>query len=204
MKNRIKIFATLFITLTNLLVYAQRTVTLRQFEVLQQAYRNSPDPVADGLDEGEDITYIKDQNNELNQFLGTWKGTYNSINYEFVFVKRVAYKADPSDEKARDLLKVSVTSKNSAGTVVFTNTNLAEKANGFTGANFLGTTSTYRLNFTGNCYSETGSVFIYLMPDGKMSLSFAILPDVSSNDCPNGYTPVLPLAPNKVILTKQP
>jgi hypothetical protein len=60
------------------------------------------------------------------------------------------------------------------------------------------------LLFTGNCYNESGNVFIYLMPDGKMSLSFAILPDMQSDDCPNGFTPVLPVSPNEVLLTKQP
>jgi len=204
MKNVIKLAATLLIVISTAAVSAQRTVSLRQFEAIQQAYRSSADPVGLGLDDGEDITYINDPNNELNQFVGTWKGIYNALNYEFVFGKRVAYKADPTVEKARDLMKVAVTVTNGLGALIYTNTNLPEKSNGFTGSNFLGSTNTYRLNFTGNCYNETGNVFIYLMPDGKMSLSFSILPDIKSDDCPNGFTPVLPISPNKVLLTKQP
>jgi hypothetical protein len=204
MKNSIKIVGLLLSLMISMATYAQRTVSLRQFETIQNAYRNSPDPVAEGLDDGEDITYIKDTNNELNQFVGTWKGTYHTRNYEFVFIKRIAYKVDPSDEKARDLLKVWVTVKNSTGGLIYTNATFTETSNGFTGANFQSNTNTYRLNFTGTCYNESGNVFIYLMPDGKMSLSFAILPDMQSDDCPNGFTPVLPVSPNEVLLTKQP
>ncbi len=204
MKNIKKIVATLLIVMSTFAVFAQRTVSLRQFETIKQAYRNSPDPEGLGLDDGDDITYIKDVNNELDQFVGTWKGVYNTLNYEFVFVKRVAYKDEPTDEKARDLLMAYVTVKNSLGGLVYTNANISDKLNGFTGDNFQGSTTIYVLNFTGNCYNESGSVFIYPMPGGKISLSFAILPDMQSNDCPNGFTPVLPISPNKVLLTKQP
>lgn len=35
----------------------------------------------------EDGAYIKDINNVLGKFIGTWKGTYNSKNYEFRIIK---------------------------------------------------------------------------------------------------------------------
>ncbi len=35
-----------------------------------------------------DGTYIKDVNGVLNKFIGTWKGIYNSNNYEFKIIKK--------------------------------------------------------------------------------------------------------------------
>ena len=36
-----------------------------------------------------DYTYVKDTNNRLNKFVGTWKGTYtDGRTYEFHFVKK--------------------------------------------------------------------------------------------------------------------
>ena len=31
-----------------------------------------------------DNTYIKDVNNVLGKYVGTWKGMYNTLNYEFI------------------------------------------------------------------------------------------------------------------------
>ncbi len=194
-----------FLVVANSIAYAQRTVSLRQFEAIKNAYRNSPDPVAAGLDEGDDITYVKDVNNELNQFVGVWKGDFNSKNYEFNLIKYIAHKFKATDDISFDLLMCIVTVKdNTTNNVIYTNINKPIGLKGFTGANFQGNTNIYTLNFSGNCYNEHGTVFIYLKPDGKMSLSFSIAPDIQSNDCPNGFTPVLPVSPNHVILTKQP
>lgn len=203
MKNIWKILVIVIVFASNS-ANAQRTVSLRQFETILQAYRNSADPAAAGLDDGDDITYIHDVNNELNPFVGVWKGNYGSSSYEIQFVKKTNYKRNSSAEKNWDLLKAWITVKDWGGNVTFTNTTRSENLNGFSGDNFQGSTNTYRLSFTGNCYNESGNVFTYLKPDGTMSLSFAILPDMQSNDCPNGFTPVLPLSPNHVVLTKQP
>lgn len=204
MKNSIKIMMLLLSLMISIATYAQRTVSLRQFEAGKEAYRNSSDPVAAGLDDGEDITYIKDTNNELNQFVGIWKGNYNHRSYEVQFIKKINYKRYANAEKSWDLLNAWITVKDIVGNLIYTNTNKPENSSGFSGDNFQSNTNIYRLLFTGNCYNESGNVFIYLISDGKMSLSFAILPDMRSDDCPNGFVPVLPISPNKVILSKQP
>ncbi len=204
MKNNIKIVGLLIALVVNTAVYAQRTVSIRQFEAGKQAYRNSTNPLAAGLDDGEDITYVKDVDNELNKFIGVWTGFYANKNYEFTFVKHTAYKFKTTDDISFDLLMCMVTVKDNTNNVIYTNTNKPTGLKGFTGENFQMNTDVYNLNFTGNCYNESGTVFIYLNALGKMSLSFAISPDLKSNDCPNGFTPVLPLVPDHVLLTKQP
>lgn len=109
-----------------------------------------------------------------------------------------------AQKKSWDLLKAWITVKDSGANTIYTNTNKPENSNGFSGSNFQGSTNVYTLNFTGNCYNKSGTVFIEVRSNGKMHLSFAIAPDIKSNDCPNGFTPVLPLSPNYVVLTKQP
>lgn len=99
MKNIIKLVALINLFLLNENIYGQRTVSLRQHYTIIQTYRNSPDPVAAGLDDGENITYVKDVNNELDQFVGTWKGLYNNRNYEIQFIKKVNYKRYASAEE---------------------------------------------------------------------------------------------------------
>lgn len=205
MKNIIKIIVLLLIfVIADMASYAQRTMSLRQFETELQAYRNHPNPKAAGLDDGKDITYVKDVSNELDQFVGAWKGNYNSRSYEVTFVKRIAYKTDLDDEMSWDLLKGWVTVKDSVGNTIYTNTNLPERSNKFTGSNFPDSSNMYRMIFTGNCYNESGDVFIRIESNGQLSLTFVVLPDIQGNDCPNGFTPVLPIAPNEVLLTKQP
>lgn len=96
MKNIIILAISLFVLCST--AKAQRTVSLRQHYSIIQTYRNSPDPVAAGLDEGDDITYVQDVNNELNQFVGTWKGTNSNRSYEVIFVKKIGYRLFAADE----------------------------------------------------------------------------------------------------------
>ncbi|RZJ72056.1 MAG: hypothetical protein EOO47_22685 [Flavobacterium sp.] len=201
MKNIIKI-AVILVSLATLnnSCFAQRTISLRAFETLKNNYQNGNDT----SDDGEDITYIKDIDNELDKFVGVWKGSINNRNYELSVIKRTSYKRYVDAEKNWDLLKVWVTVKDNIGNVIFTNTNKPEKSNGFSGDNFQTGTNIYRLNFTGNCYNDSGNAFLSInQTTGKMRLQYNILPDIKSDDCPNGFVPVLPTNDEGVTLTKQ-
>ncbi len=179
---------------------AQRTISLRDFEILKHNYQTNPDTG----DDGDDITYVKDVNNELNKYVGVWKGSVNSRNYEIAFTKQTAYKSSPNQDAGIDLLKGLITVKNNSGGIIFTNANKAQNLNGFTGVNFQTGTNVYRMNFTGQCYNDSGQAFIELIPStGKIILQYGILSDIQTSDCPAGFTPVLPTnAP--LSLTKQP
>ncbi|RZK55436.1 MAG: hypothetical protein EOO91_14120 [Pedobacter sp.] len=201
MKNIIRVAViVLSLTTINKYCYAQRTISLRAFEVLKNNYRNR----IDTTDNGEDITYIKDTDNELDKYVGVWKGSINNRNYEISLVKRIAYKSDADDEISFDLLKAWITVTDVDGNLIYTNTNKTEKSNGFTGDNFQTNTNIYRLNFTGKCYNDSGNAFLYINPTtGKIKLTYGIISDIKSNDCPNGFVPVLPTNDGGVILTKQ-
>jgi hypothetical protein len=201
MKNIIRVVVlVLSLTTINKYCYAQRTMALRAFEVLKNNYRNR----IDTTDNGEDIAYIQDTDNELDKYVGVWKGSINNRNYEISLVKRIAYKRDADDEKSKDLLKAWITVTDIDGNIIYTNTNKTEKSNGFTGDNFQTNTNIYRLNFTGNCYNDSGNAFLYINPiTGKMNLTYGIISDIKSNDCPSNYAPVLPTNDSGVSLAKQ-
>ena len=54
--------------------------------------------------------YIKDVNNVLDKFVGTWKGTQNSKNYEFVIVK--VTKNDGVLKEDKLLMRYKITDSN--------------------------------------------------------------------------------------------
>lgn len=65
----------------------------------------------------DDGAYIKDINNVLNKFVGTWKGTYNNKNYEFRIVKNTKnFKTRPSIKKDEVLMCYKITDNN--GTII--------------------------------------------------------------------------------------
>ena len=61
-----------------------------------------------------DGTYIKDINNVLPKFIGIWKGTYNSKNYEFKIIKST--KEFLGIKKDQLLMRYKITANN--GTVI--------------------------------------------------------------------------------------
>ena len=78
MKN---IILVIILFITGVSCKAQTTISL------EQAYQYSKSD--DGIP--ETVTYVKDINNRLDQFVGTWKGSYNGKNYEFKFIKKLNY-----------------------------------------------------------------------------------------------------------------
>jgi hypothetical protein len=73
--KKINILAIIF-TLTILSCKAQ-IIPIEEY----REYRNKEIEIVDG-------SYIKDVNNLLSNFIGTWKGFYNSKNYEFRIIKQ--------------------------------------------------------------------------------------------------------------------
>lgn len=58
----------------------------------------------------EDGAYIKDVNNVLNKFIGTWRGNHNNINYEFKIIKKtISYLGIKEDML---LMRYKITSNN--------------------------------------------------------------------------------------------
>ncbi|MDA9339700.1 hypothetical protein N9Q68_01880 [Polaribacter sp.] len=69
----------LMVLLTTLSCKAQHIIPVE--DVVE--YRNSEG----GLLGDRDYVYVKDINNLLDKYVGTWKGTYSGKNYEFKVIK---------------------------------------------------------------------------------------------------------------------
>lgn len=177
---------------------AQKIVSLRAFEIKKNATDSSESWSKLAL-------YVKDMDNELNQFVGAWKGSAQGRTYEFSFVKKTNYKPYAYLNKSTDLLIGWITVKDTNGNVVYTNTAKEEADNGFKGENFQVNTNMYRFFFYAKCKYDSGLAFIKIdAATRQMKLYFAAIDDImQKNECPDGYVPLLPVAPNILSLTRQ-
>lgn len=198
MKNTLLIFVFL-LCITS--CKAQTIGTLEQFE--ECTMRPNHD---EGCPDLENITYVKDTNNRLNQFVGTWKGNYNGKLYEIKLEKKINYKNEPNDGLSWDMIIGRIKITDNSGNVIYTSMSKPDNDTYFWGYNFQ--KRSYVMHFVGNynCL-ESGDVFIEtkLNNPTEMTLYYSEDKDGFLNPakCPNfsSFTPLLP--GNKMTLTKQ-
>ena len=95
------------------------TISCKAQIIAVENYNNYNNDLPDGA-------YIKDVNNVLGKFTGTWKGTYNNKNYEFRIIK---YTEDNTKLKYKeDLLLIRYKITDSNGTVLEDTTTLANES----------------------------------------------------------------------------
>ena len=180
---------------------AQVIGTLEQFE--ECTMRPNHD---EGCPDLENITYVKDTNNRLDQFVGTWKGSYGGKQYEIKLEKKINYKDEPTDALSWDMIIGRILIKDNSGNIIYTSMSKPDNNTYFFGYNFQRTT--YIMHFIGNydCL-ESGNVFIEtgINNPNEMTLFYLQDPDGLLNiaKCPNFSTFVPLLPPNKMTLIKQ-
>src|SRR5438067_13183668 len=111
MKNTLLIFVFLSIMIS---CKAQVIGTLEQFEECSMR----PNRDQEGCPDLENITYVKDTNNRLNQFVGTWKGNYGGKQYEIKLEKKTNYKGDPNDDLSWDRIIGRIQVKDNSGNII--------------------------------------------------------------------------------------
>ncbi|MDP2088548.1 MAG: hypothetical protein Q8J84_04020 [Flavobacteriaceae bacterium] len=158
-----------------------------------------------GTNEGipKNITYVKDVNNILNKFTGTWKGNYNNLNYEFsVFKITRLSKIRPLtfDEL---IMKHKITDSN--GIVIEDTTTLPDDSVYVIKGRYLAKTGSYVLSYIGkdsNC-GQNGTVFIGILSGTRETkMQLFLYPDGETIDCnKQGVTQILPT--EVITLTKQ-
>ncbi|MDF2552058.1 MAG: hypothetical protein K0R77_1333 [Chryseobacterium sp.] len=198
MKNIILV-ATLFLSVLS--CKAQVIGTLEQFE--ECSNRPNHD---EGCPDLENITYVKDTNNRLNQFVGIWKGTYGGKQYEIKLEKKINSKYFITSKISWDRIIGRMIIKNDLGIIIYNSTNEPDNNISFFGNNFQH--RAYEMHFVGNwdC-AESGQVFIEtrLNNSNEMTLFYARDLDVKLDPakCPN-YSSFVQLLPNnKMTLVKQ-
>ena len=189
MKN---IILVIILVITGVSCKAQTTISL------EQAYQYSKSD--DGIP--ETVTYVKDINNRLDQFVGTWKGSYNGKNYEFNFVKKIYY---GSYSIKWDQLIGRILIKDGNGNIIYNTMNEVDDNTMFWGNQMQA--KTYVMSFIKDSYCNGGGdVFIEVSKydSKKMYLHFDKDGGLyNPAKCPN-YDTYVPLLPkDKIVLTKQ-
>ncbi|MCA6069476.1 hypothetical protein JI747_020135 [Chryseobacterium sp. RG1] len=194
MKSRLFIL-TLFLMIIS--CKAQVIGTLEQFE--ECASRTNHD---EGCPDLENITYVKDTNNRLNQFVGTWKGNHDGKQYEIYFEKKVQFGEDIKWDRIFGRMII----KNNSGNIIYNSFNESDQNISFFGRNFQN--RVYIMHFVGNydCL-ESGNVFLEtkINNPNEMTLFYSQDKDGLLNPakCPNFSTFVSLLPTQKMTLTKQ-
>jgi len=148
-----------------------------------------------------DGAYVKDVNNLLVKFIGTWKGNFNNKNHEFRIIKHTTnFLGILKDEL---LMRYKITDSNGAtieDTTKLTDDNIYVIKGDYLDKN----KSTYVLSYIGKEYNcgQNGNVFIEVSTNDLDNMKFFLVPDGEIIDCPySEVSQVLPIA--LIILCKQ-
>lgn len=150
-------------------------------------------------------SYEKDTNNELQDYVGTWKGIWNNKTIYITFNK-VEHKFDNDLKYYRDYLigKFKVTDLNNNN--LFDNMNLSDDNAKIQGVNFRRYGDKYSLFYIDSDLCNTsGSIAINFTDATKTKLAWKYFyrNEIVTVDCPYYNTGIPQPLPNEIILTKQ-
>jgi hypothetical protein len=195
-----KIFILGLLFLNALLCNAQLVVPVET----KESYLNSETGIP------ENIAYFKDINQVFNKFVGTWKGSYNGLDYEFIMKKYTK----SYDGLTQDILivrycitkTVRTAFQTKTTTIIDTRSEPDTSASLLRGSHFQ-KKKTYLLDYYGKesrC-GQSGTVFIEIINASNTQMKLFLSPTIdmiSQKECPNGEaTQILPL--KSMLLIKQ-
>lgn len=150
--------------------------------------------------------YLKDTNNELPAYEGTWKGTWNNRTI-FVTFKKNTNKYNDVLKYYKDNLigKFKVVDNN--GSILFDNTSLTDDKAKIWGGKFRKVDDKYSLSYVDPdlCFTS-GNIRISFTDSTKTKLNWNLYLDSNmiTDDCPYYNTVPFPEAlPKEIVLTKQ-
>lgn len=152
-----------------------------------------------------DDTYLKDVNNLLGKYVGTWKGTFGGNNYTFYITKYTS----KLDKVTHDELLIRYLITTSNGSILEDTRNLPDDgAYVIEGDYFSKDTTYYVLNYAGKnsqCGNK-GTVFIRMKNATNTEMHLSFEPDkimISEDVCPEFKLAELTLPKGGMRLTKQ-
>ncbi|WP_144284028.1 DUF6705 family protein, partial [Chryseobacterium echinoideorum] len=156
MKNT-KIIIILFVLVNLINCKAQQTFPLNT------DYRNIPD-----------YSYIKDLNNELNQFAGIYKANYQG-NEITLYINKIENKLEDGSKKKyyNDALVIKYQVKNLSGSILQSTLNLSDSNNEFTSIWSAPNENAVVLHYPGtNCGVGWGRVFLFKISSTQLSWEY--------------------------------
>lgn len=154
-------------------------------------------------------TYVKDINNSLDKFYGTWKGVHDGKTYEIKFKKGLYQDLTLSERKSDILIgRLRVTTTGNLPLTIFDNFNEPDdNKTEFSGLGFQKDLNYYMLSFSGS-YTDvclnSGTVYISILPNqiNQMNLIYLLDTDFYSKECPSSFQTTIPEKQN-ITLIKQ-
>ncbi|WP_294218062.1 DUF6705 family protein [uncultured Chryseobacterium sp.] len=152
--------------------------------------------------------YIKDLNNELIPYEGTWKGTWDNKTI-FIYFKKINKYMDHRENNPyyKDILIGKFKVINSNGQVLFDNTNLSDNDAKIEGGGFIKNSLKYLLSYNDpDICGMTGWVYITFNDAAKTKLNwkFTDTTDIMDSSCQYyNANPFSKPLPKEIILTKQ-
>ena len=154
-----------------------------------------------------DYKYVKDTNNTLNKYVGTWKGIYNGKVYEMKFNKSLY---DDFDGFTRDEItgRLRITTTGNPPLTIFDNFNEPDdNKTHFSGLGLTGNLQSYRMIFAGpvpsGCINH-GALTLRInsnTPD-QMRIFYFSDKDIVVGECPTTFSQTFP-EQQEIFLTRQ-
>jgi hypothetical protein len=153
--------------------------------------------------------YIKDINNELVPYVGTWNGTWNNKTLSVQFKRIKKYQNyDNNNPYYQDVLIGKFKVSDSSGNILFDNTNLPDNDTKIDGLRFITQPNIrYKLYYFDNdICGMSGDIYINLINGSSSQLNwkFVDTTDIITSDCPyNNTNPFPQPLPANIMLIKQ-
>lgn len=169
---------------------------------LEEAYQCQENPNCP-----RDYKYVKDINNTLNKYVGTWKGTYNGRVYEMKFNKSLyeSFAGIKSDELTG---RLRITTTGNPPFTIFDNFNEPDDSKTrFSGLGLTNDFHGYRMifggPFTNGCINR-GTVSLRINPSipNQMRIIYWSARDIVVGECPSTFEQTFP-EQQEILLTKQ-
>ncbi len=149
--------------------------------------------------------YLKDTNNELPDYEGTWKGTWDNKTI-FINFKKITNKYDDVLKKYRDYLIAKFKVLDTSGNILFDNTNLADDKAKIRGGKFIKDDNRYALYYNDSDLCNTSGTITINFSDStktKLDWKYFYRNEIITSDCPYYNTGIPQPLPKEIILTKQ-
>ncbi|WP_144281197.1 DUF6705 family protein [Chryseobacterium echinoideorum] len=150
-------------------------------------------------------TYLKDTNNELPAYEGTWKGIWDN-KILFITFKKITNKYNENLKYYKDNLIAKFKVLDSNGVVLFDNTFLSDDNAEIWGGKFRKADDKYSLVYIDNDLCGTsGNIRISFTDSTKTKLNWNLYfgSNMITDDCQYYYSEIPQSLPEEIILTKQ-
>ncbi|WP_294285071.1 DUF6705 family protein [uncultured Chryseobacterium sp.] len=149
--------------------------------------------------------YLKDTNNELQYYVGTWKGSWNNKTI-YITLKKITNQYNTNLKYYKDFLIGKFKVEDSNGQILFDNTSTSDYDAKISGVGIRKIDDKYSLGYIDPDFCMDGSIRINFTDSTKTKLNWQFFDttDIITPDCPNyNSNPFPEPLPKNIILTKQ-